>query len=43
MLRGQGGVVARWKNKLEAAAAHIMSSESLAERHRENGGAGHSL
>jgi short-subunit dehydrogenase len=34
MMRGDGGVVAGWKNKLEAAAAHVMSSESLAERHR---------
>lgn len=34
LLRGHGGVVAGWKNKLEAAAAHVMSSESLAERHR---------
>ena len=42
MLRGDGDVVAGWKNKLQAAIAHVMPSEALAEQHRkmaEPGGA----
>jgi short-subunit dehydrogenase len=35
MLRGDGDVVAGWKNKLQAAIAHVMPSEALAEQHRK--------
>ena len=33
MLRGDGDVVAGWKNKLQAALAHVMPSALLAEQH----------
>ena len=33
MLRGDGDVVAGWKNKLQAALAHVMPSDLLAEQH----------
>jgi short-subunit dehydrogenase len=35
MLRGDGGIVSGWKNKLQAAAAHVMPADALAERHRD--------
>jgi short-subunit dehydrogenase len=35
MMRGDGGVVAGWKNKIEAAMTHVMPDEVLAERHRQ--------
>ena len=33
MQRGDGDVVAGWQNKLQAAIAHIMPSDALAEQH----------
>jgi uncharacterized protein len=33
MMAGEGGVVSGWQNKLEAAAAHVMSAERLAKKH----------
>jgi hypothetical protein len=35
MMAGEGGVVSGWQNKLEAAAAHVMSAERLAKKHTE--------
>jgi short-subunit dehydrogenase len=35
MLRGDGNVVAGWKNKLQAAVAHIMPAASLADHRRK--------
>jgi short-subunit dehydrogenase len=35
MMAGEGGVVSGWKNKLEAAAAHVMPAERLAKQHTE--------
>ena len=35
MMSGEGGVVSGWQNKLEAAAAHVISSERLAKKHSE--------
>lgn len=35
MLDGEGDVVAGWKNKLQAALAHITPSSVLAEQHRK--------
>jgi short-subunit dehydrogenase len=35
MMRGDGDVVSGWKNKLETAAANVMPSSVLAERHRK--------
>jgi uncharacterized protein len=35
MMRGDGDVVAGWKNKLQAAISHIMPNEALAEQHRK--------
>lgn len=35
MMRGDGDVVAGWKNKLQAAIAHVMPSDALAEQHRK--------
>ncbi|MDP9149711.1 MAG: SDR family NAD(P)-dependent oxidoreductase [Myxococcota bacterium] len=34
MMRGDGDVVAGWKNKLQAAISHVMPSGALAEQHR---------
>lgn len=33
MQSGEGGVVSGWKNKLEAATAHVMPAERLAKMH----------
>jgi short-subunit dehydrogenase len=35
MMAGEGGVVSGWKNKLEAAAAHVLPAERLAKQHSE--------
>jgi len=35
MLKGEGDVVAGLKNKLQAAAAHVMPASMLAEQHRK--------
>jgi short-subunit dehydrogenase len=35
VMKGDGDVVAGWKNKLQVAAAGIMPAEALAERHRK--------
>jgi uncharacterized protein len=35
MMRGDGDVVTGWKNKLQAAIAHVTPSEVLAEQHRK--------
>ena len=35
MMSGEGGVVSGWQNRLEAAAAHVISSERLAKKHSE--------
>jgi uncharacterized protein len=40
MMRGDGDVVAGWKNKLQAAIAHVMPSEGLAEMHRKQAAPG---
>jgi short-subunit dehydrogenase len=34
MMRGEGQVVTGWQNKLQAAIAHVMPSDVLAEMHR---------
>ncbi len=34
MMRGDGDVVAGWKNKLQAAIAHVTPAPVLAEMHR---------
>jgi uncharacterized protein len=33
MMKGEGGVVSGWKNKMQAAAAHVMPAETLAKQH----------
>jgi short-subunit dehydrogenase len=33
MLKGDGQVIAGWKNKLQAAMAHVMPAEQLAKQH----------
>jgi short-subunit dehydrogenase len=35
MVRGDGDVVAGWKNKLQVAISHVMPSDALAEQHRK--------
>jgi uncharacterized protein len=35
MMKGEGGVVSGWHNKLQAAAAHVMPAETLAKQHRK--------
>jgi short-subunit dehydrogenase len=35
MMKGEGGVVSGWQNKMQAAAAHVMPSERLARKHAE--------
>ena len=35
MMKGEGDVVAGWKNKVQAALAHVVPSEMLAEQHRK--------
>lgn len=35
MMRGEGDVVAGWKNKLQAAISHFVPDEKLAEQHRK--------
>ncbi|MEJ8570462.1 SDR family NAD(P)-dependent oxidoreductase [Microbaculum marinum] len=35
MLKGEGDVVAGWKNKMQAAMAHVMPADQLAEQHRK--------
>jgi uncharacterized protein len=35
MMKGEGGVVSGWQNKIEAAAAHVMPAERLARKHAE--------
>ncbi len=35
MMRGDGDVVAGWKNKLQVAISHLMPSGALAEQHRK--------
>ncbi|MYZ48228.1 SDR family NAD(P)-dependent oxidoreductase [Propylenella binzhouense] len=35
MMKGEGDVVAGWKNKMQVAAAHVMPAEMLAEQHRK--------
>jgi hypothetical protein len=34
MMRGDGDIVSGWKNKLQMAAASVMPSAMLAERHK---------
>jgi short-subunit dehydrogenase len=34
MMKGEGDVIAGWKNKVQAALAHVMPSDTLAEQHR---------
>ena len=34
MMKGEGDVVAGWKNKLQAAIAHVAPADALAELHR---------
>lgn len=34
MLQGSGQVITGWHNKLQAAAAHVVPSDTLAEMHR---------
>jgi uncharacterized protein len=33
MLAGKPGIVSGWRNKLEAAAAHVIPATALAKRH----------
>jgi short-subunit dehydrogenase len=33
MMKGGGGVVSGWQNKMQAAAAHVMPAERLAKQH----------
>jgi uncharacterized protein len=33
MMKGEAGVVSGWRNKLQAAAAHVLSAETLAKQH----------
>ena len=35
MMKGEGGVVSGWQNKIEAAAAHVMPADRLARKHSE--------
>ena len=35
MMKGEGHVVAGWKNKIQAAVAHITPAPVLAEMHRQ--------
>jgi len=35
MMKGEGGVVSGWQNKIEAAAAHVIPAERLAKKHSE--------
>ena len=35
MMRGDGDVVTGWNNKLQAAIAHIMPANVMAEQHRK--------
>ncbi len=34
-MKGEGGIVSGWKNKIEVAAAHVMPAERLATKHSE--------
>ncbi len=40
MLKGEGGVVTGWKNKLQVAMAHVMPAEVLAQQHRHQAAPG---
>jgi short-subunit dehydrogenase len=40
MMRGEGDVVAGWKNKLQAAISHFVPNSALAEQHRKMTGPG---
>jgi short-subunit dehydrogenase len=33
MMKGEGGVVSGWQNKLQAAAAHVIPAQTLAKQH----------
>jgi short-subunit dehydrogenase len=33
MMKGEGGVVSGWQNKMQVAAAHVMPAETLARQH----------
>lgn len=35
MMKGEGDVVAGWKNKMQVALSHVMPSDTLAEQHRK--------
>lgn len=35
MMKGEGGVVSGWHNKLQAAAAHVIPAERLAKQHSD--------
>jgi short-subunit dehydrogenase len=35
MMKGEGDVVAGWRNKLQVALSHVTPSDTLAERHRK--------
>ena len=35
MMKGEGDVVAGWKNKLQTAVANVTPAETLAEQHRK--------
>jgi short-subunit dehydrogenase len=35
MMKGEGGVVSGWQNKLQASAAHVMPAERLAKKHSD--------
>jgi len=35
MMNGEGDVVTGWQNKLQAAIAHVMPADMLAEKHRK--------
>lgn len=40
MLKGEGGVVTGWKNKLQVAMAHVTPAEVLAQQHRHQAAPG---
>jgi hypothetical protein len=33
MMKGEGQVITGWKNKMQAAMAHVMPAEQLAKQH----------
>jgi hypothetical protein len=40
MMKGKGGVVSGWHNKLQVAAAHVLPEEVLANQHTKEAAPG---